>query len=132
MKKGIKYSFIIFLLSGMVFSSFRVSINKMQCLGSGKISYSWFKADDCCPPEENKEFSMDADCCQFSKITFLSGISELLKQGFLKKIPFSVAVLSVKNLFHFSGLPANPSFLIDASPPLSCNRILSFFSIFRI
>lgn len=133
MKKAIKYFFVFSLLFFLLLSTFQISINKMQCLGSGKISYSLLKVEDCCPPEENKGTTIDTDCCQFSKITFQSSISELLKQEVFKKISVSTTPLFifVLNNFLFSEKTI-PSFFTDTSPPISVGNFLSLLSILQI
>jgi hypothetical protein len=81
MKTAVKHSFIFFFITAFLVCSFRITVNKMQCLGSGKVTYSLSKAEDCCPVEEKKGTSADADCCEFSKITFQAGITDLSAAG---------------------------------------------------
>lgn len=132
MKTAAKYSFIFFFLSAFLLSSFRITVNKMQCLGSGKISYSLSEAEDCCPADEKQGTSIDIDCCEFSKITFQTSISELLKHDFSKKISFPCKAFFSVVLAKLPTVLISSADFTDTSPPLSGVHILSLISIFRI
>ena len=132
MKNMFKYIFSFFLLTAILVSTFGISINKMRCLESGNVAYSFFEAEDCCPPSENTETTLDIQCCEFSKITFHGGISEILKHEFFKKISF--VNFNFPNHFIASSLHHIfcVTFFSDTSPPLSATVYLTLISVFRI
>ncbi len=132
MIKKVKYFFGFFLLTVILISTFGISVHKMRCLESGNVEYSFFETEDCCPPSENTETTIDVQCCEFSKVTFESGIFELLKQEFFKKISFTNLIFYFP-IFRSSNLPVFlKPFFSDTSPPLSAIEFLSLISFFRI
>lgn len=127
-----KYFFRFFLIAAALFSAFGFSLNKMRCLESGNVEYSFFEAEDCCPPSENNETTLDVQCCEFSKINFQIAIYEILKQDFFKKISF-VNFISHFQIFKLSNIQTVfKTFFSDTSPPLKTTEFLSLISVFRI
>ena len=136
MKKTVICFFSLFFALFLLLSSIGISLNKMECLSSGKVKFSMLKIKHCGPTESNNDCdsSFDTKCCDITSSFVHVDISSVVHYSFIK-------ISNVESLFtgYVSGifkiehvLPIASLFYSDLPPPLQTKDFLNFIQILRI
>lgn len=126
--KHISAYFLVLLVLG---SSTNISLNKMECLLTGKVVYSFEEIEDCSPKKEGNSFTQR--CCNFYNATLDFDYQTVVKQiSFgvdLVDLPFVVSFVSELEKPLFTSLI---NFYSNSSPPLSGYSLLKSIQVFRL
>lgn len=126
--KHISTYFLVLLVLG---SSTNISLNKMECLLTGKVVYSFEEIEDCSPKKEGN--SITQRCCDFYNATL-----DFDYQTVVKQISFGVDLIDLPFLVSFVSELENPLvvsfayFYSNSSPPPSGYQLLKFIQVFRL
>ena len=70
LKKASK-NLVLLLLCGLVLIAGNgYSLNKMECLRSGKFKISFLKVDDCCKEKSHNTWAISSKCCKITSTFF--------------------------------------------------------------
>lgn len=115
----------------IVIVSIGITAHKMVCLGSGAVSVSFFKTQDCCTAESKNSDSVSGKCCDFSTSYFKLDFRTLVSN-----LQFKVDVLAnavALSVFIFNETDSTQLVEANHSPPLISGKdIRILFSVFRI
>lgn len=131
MKTVFKHIAVYFLVLLVMASSANVSINKMRCLLSGKIVYSFEEIEDCSPVKG--ENTIHQKCCDFQNATL-----DFEYQTLVKKASFGVHLIAIPFVDSFiSGIKiplftSFANFYTNSFPPLSGFSLLKLIQVFRL
>jgi hypothetical protein len=126
--KHITAYFLILLVLG---STANISLNKMECLLTGKIVYSFDELEDCSPKKEGNSFTQR--CCDFYNATLDFDYNSIVKQ-----ISFGVDLVDLPFVMSFVSKLEKPlltsliNFYSNTSPPLSGFSLLKSIQVFRL
>jgi hypothetical protein len=126
------FHFLMALL--VLISTSGATINKMECLKTGKVKVSLFDIKNCCTQDNSATNTIQSKCCNYS-VSYLKVETNttLEKENFTGKFALTFLAHFTISFFSLSPQKVNEAFFSTSLPPLfSGKSLLQSIQVFRI
>jgi len=130
----LKRMFHLLMALLVLISTSGVTINKMECLKTGKVKASLFDIKKCCPEDNSTNNSIQSKCCDYSVYYLkVETNTTLEKENFTAKFALTFLAHFTISFFSLSPQKVNGAFFSTSLPPLlSGKSLLQAIQVFRI
>ncbi|MFN4233575.1 MAG: HYC_CC_PP family protein [Bacteroidia bacterium] len=130
----IKQIFHLLIALLVLIASSGMTINRMECLKTGKVKASIFDIKKCCPENNSTSNAIQSKCCNFSLSYLKVDINTTLeKQKISEQFALSFFEHFVISYFSISDNSVSRNVVVSSLPPLlSGKSLLQAIRVFRI